>query len=245
MVQEHPAQLAAMLEAAPTLPPGDAERFLGYGVMGAPFSSGDVLAMRRFAASSIGDPYTTVWHRTRSGDWTIYSDRDPHVTCPRYFGGELARAVETPISVSWPTADRMDIAVPAAAVIWTIELESTPTTRFLNALGRTMTDGMWRNGRVLATMSRMAARLLHAGKLGLSGHTPNGQTFTANPMRLWLIGASHAVIAGRDLGELAPLSEQAHLGEFWIPQRGLFAFGRAFFEPLDPSRHRTITQVVT
>jgi hypothetical protein len=25
---------------------------------------------------------------------------------------------------------------------------------------------------------------------------------------------------------------------FWIPQRGLFVIGQAFFEPFDPARHR-------
>jgi hypothetical protein len=30
---------------------------------------------------------------------------------------------------------------------------------------------------------------------------------------------------------------QARLADFWIPQRGLFAVGRAFLEPLDAARH--------
>ena len=50
----HPRELVADLEAAPSLPAGSEERFNGYGVMGLPFASGHVLAMRRFPASSIG-----------------------------------------------------------------------------------------------------------------------------------------------------------------------------------------------
>lgn len=35
--------------------------------------------------------------------------------------------------------------------------------------------------------------------------------------------------------------EQERLGDFRIPQRGLFVIGRALFEPLDPIRHRCET----
>jgi hypothetical protein len=46
--------LASEIEWAPELPSGGEERFTGFGVMGIPFASGHVLALRRFAASSIG-----------------------------------------------------------------------------------------------------------------------------------------------------------------------------------------------
>ena len=36
---------------------------------------------------------------------------------------------------------------------------------------------------------------------------------------------------GESFGEAGGIPEQARLGDFWIPQRGLFAIGRAFFEP--------------
>ena len=237
-----PAELAASLERSPTLPGGDTERMVGYGVMAAPFSSGDVLAMRRFPASSMGEPYTTVWHRTDRGAWTIYSDRDPAHTCPRYFGSALEHAVKTPISIAWPAPDRMEIEVPSAELTWTVELEQNAVTHFLNGLGRGLSERMWRSPRVLGMMSRTASRLLHAGKLGLAGRAPNGQAFIANPMNVWLIRSSRAIVAGRDLGALAPLPEQTRLGDFWIPQRGLFAFGRAFFEPFDVSRHRRVIE---
>jgi hypothetical protein len=241
MTHDMPAVLAAELERSVPAPPGDTEQFSGYGVMGAPFASGDVLAMRRFPSSSLGEGYSTVWHRTPEGDWTIYSDHDPMRTCPRYFGSALSRAVETPISVTWPAPAVMEVSVPAAELAWRVELADSATTRFLNALGGTMSDRMWRRPRVLAMMARLASRMLHSGRLGLSGHAPNGQTFIANPRIVWLIERSHATIAGRDLGELAALPEQVHLADFWIPQRGLFAFGRAFFEPLDATRHRAVT----
>ena len=41
------------IEESVSLPAGRGERFAGYAVIGLPFRSGDVLAMRRFPASSI------------------------------------------------------------------------------------------------------------------------------------------------------------------------------------------------
>jgi len=37
-----------------------------------------------------------------------------------------------------------------------------------------------------------------------------------------------ASINGADAGPPAPLAEQARLGDFWIPQQGIFAMGRVF-----------------
>lgn len=231
MKHDTPAEIAASLEESHQLPEGDSERFVGYGVMAAPFSSGDLLAMRRFPSSSIGVGYSAVWHRTSDGEWTIYADRPPMQSCARYFGSALARSIETAISVSWPAPDVLQVEVPAAGLSWSVELEESSTTRLVNALGRGMPDRMWQQPKVLAMMSKVAARVLHTGRLALTGHTPNGQAYIANPMNMWLIRSSRAQIDGRDLGSLAPLPEQVRLGDFWIPQRGIFAFGRAFFEP--------------
>jgi len=58
---------------------------------------------------------------------------------------------------------------------------------------------------------------------------------------LWLIEESRAVIGGVDLGRPGPLREQARLGEFLIPQRGIFAVASAVVESFDPARHLTAT----
>src|SRR3712207_8448539 len=72
-----PKELVDRLEQGAELPSGDEERFAGYGVMGVPFTSGDLLAMRRFPASSLGRGYTSVWHRDPRGRWAFYSDVPP------------------------------------------------------------------------------------------------------------------------------------------------------------------------
>ena len=81
------------IEESVTLPAGQGDRFAGYAVIGLPFRSGHVLAMRRFPASSIGLGYTSVWHRSPEGKWTFYSSVRPEDGCSRYFGSEIERNV--------------------------------------------------------------------------------------------------------------------------------------------------------
>jgi hypothetical protein len=99
----------------------------------------------------------------------------------------------------------------------------------LNGVGALLPARAWRSGPVLAVMSRVAGVPLRAGRMRLTGLTPNGQRFTANPLRMWVARSSRASIGGVDLGEMGPAPEQAHLRDFAIPQRGVFVVGRAFF----------------
>jgi hypothetical protein len=69
---------------------------------------------------------------------------------------------------------------------------------------------------------------LVVGTVKLTGMTSNGQPFDANPLRIWFVTDSHAVVRGEELGTIRPLAEQAHLRDFYIPQRGVFAVGRVF-----------------
>lgn len=232
-----PRDYAERFERAPELPLGDDERLGGYGVMGLPFSSGHVLAMRRFTASSMGAGYRSVWHRDPNGDWTFYTDVDPLLACPRYFGADARSAVECPIDVSWPAARVLRVSVPSAGLTWEVELAPTAATRALNAMAGVMPERMWKDRRVLSMMAAVAGPLLGAGRLGVQGRVPNGQLFVANPMVLWTIARTTARIGDTDLGLPGRLAAQARLGDFWIPQRGLFAVGRAFFETFDPARH--------
>ena len=76
---QSPRTLAESVEHHPALPSGPEERFAGYGVMGVPFSSGYILALRHFAASSVGPGYTSVWIRDPAGVWTMHSTTAPGV----------------------------------------------------------------------------------------------------------------------------------------------------------------------
>jgi hypothetical protein len=234
-----PRSLAERAEASPSLPEGTEERFSGYGVMGLPFRSGHVLALRRFAASSIGRGYTSVWHRAPSGEWTFYQDVPPEQSCARYFGPRLRRSVVRPIEIRWTGASAFSVEVDGGrAVQWDLTLAAPPAIRAMNAMASIMPNALWHNETVLRAMAVMARRLLGTGRMALAGRAPSGQHFVANPLVAWTIPSSRASVEGVDVGEPGPLADQEHLGDFWIPQRGLFVIGRAFFEPFDPARHR-------
>lgn len=236
-----PRQLIDQLEAAPSLPAGSAERMSGYGVMGLPFQTGHVLAMRRFTAPSIGPGYTSVWHRRPDGEWVFYTNVAPSRSCPRFFGADALDAVETDIELAWAAPFRLRVAMPAVPFEWEISLGATTATRLMNALGRLLPNGAWRSSAVLSTMSTVAGPLLGVGRIGLQGTVPNGQRFIANPRTMWTIVQSRARLAGEDLGPPGAVHPQAHLGDFWIPQRGILSIGEAHFERFHPARHSSRT----
>ena len=223
-----PASAARAAEST-GLPPGRGERFSGYGVMGLPFSSGHVLALRRFPASSIGPAYTSVWHRSPDEKWAFWQDQPDDQSCPRYFATAASETRRLDVELSWPTESTLRVDVPAIGLVWTSQLSSTPVTHALNALGRVLPGPAWRSRPLLAAMGPVAGRALGAGRVGMVGMTPNDQSFVANPVRMWVIDASSAKLGDEDFGPVGPLGEQARLGDFWFPQRGVFAVGRVSF----------------
>jgi hypothetical protein len=80
-------------------------------------------------------------------------------------------------------------------------------------------------------MWKMASKSLGSGRMGLTGVTSNGQRFKANPYRIWRVAEAQATIRGEDAGAPAPLDEQERLGDFWLPQKGIFAMGRVSMAP--------------
>ena len=238
-----PREIASELEANRTLPDlHDWERLRGYAVAGVPFRSGHILAMRRFPASSFGPGYTSVWHRDPAGRWVIYHDQEPRFACPRAFGPGIDDSHTVPIELDWHGSHHfsMDIDAEGSRLHWEIRLADTSVTRVLNAAASVLPPSMRRRRIVLAAIGRMAGPLLGGGRVRLAGDVPSGQAFFADLRRVWLIDHSSAAIDGNDLGALGSLSEQARLGDFWLPQRGLFALADAFFEPHDPARHELV-----
>ena len=238
-----PRELAKQLEVNPTLPEGTEERFNGYGLMGMPFSSGHVLALRRFVASSIGSGYTSVWHRNPEKSWTFYADTDPRHSCTRYFGNKAAQALVTPININWLNEFSFEVTVAHVQLRWFVAIAATPVTKAMNAMGSVLPQFAWKNEVVLSLMGKMAAIGLGLQKVGLSGKVPNGQHFIANPKKIWAVTESHATIAGEDLGTPTPLQQQASLQDFWIPQQGILAFGQVYFDMFDASKHSAATHI--
>ncbi|HSP54168.1 MAG TPA: hypothetical protein VLS25_01150 [Dehalococcoidia bacterium] len=231
-----PRDYALRAESA-KLPRGDEERFSGWGIMGLPFRSGHILGLRRFAASSVGPGYTSVWHRDPAGSWTFYANVEPLQSCNRFFGAEVDGFIRAPIAIDWEGPRGLRVSVPEAGLQWTSKISSTPVTRILNAIGSIMPDALWKSRFVLSAMAPIAGTLLHAGRVRMNGRAPNGQSFIANPLRMWTIDEAEASIKGEPFGPVGPVAPQAQLGDFAIPQRGVFVIGRAFFESYDPAVH--------
>jgi hypothetical protein len=223
-----PAHFARQAEEHPSLPRGNGECVSGYGVMGLPFTSGHILGLRRWTASSVGEGFTSIWHRDPVGRWTFYETVDGGSGCTRYFGADVGRVEVGPIHIDWETSNRVHVRTADTAVDWIIEAGSTLTTRLMSAVGSRIPAAGWRSPTVLAAMGPMAGLTLGAGKLQLTGRTSNAQHFDANPRRIWYVTSSRAVVEGVDLGPPGPLSEQARLADFYFPQRGLLAVGSVF-----------------
>lgn len=233
----NPRALAEEMERNPRLPTGPDERFAGYGVMGVPFNSGHVLAFRRMTASSLAGPYTSVWHRNPQGRWTFFTDSEPRQSCPRYFGAALDEVVVGEIQLSWEGPFELSLRVPEAGFLWGVRLASDLKTRGISALGRLLPSPVWRSETALSLMGTLGGPFLGLGQLALAGSAPNGQRFRAAPRLLWRVEATAAILDRVDLGEMEPLSEQARIADFWIPNDGIFAFGLARFDGFDPRLH--------
>jgi hypothetical protein len=237
-----PREIAEGLERRAELPGGDGERFSGYAVMGVPFAAGDVLALRHFPASSLGAGYTSVWHRDPDGRWVFCQDVPPHEGCSRYFGSALDGSLGGQIRIVWSGPREFTVAVEGGLHLnWRLSLTQTPGVRLLNVASQVLPGSFWQSPSALKLMGRAAGSLLGAGRISLVGKVPNGQQFIANPRHLWIIASSQATLDGRDLGSVRPLPAQDSLGDFWIPQRGIFAAANAFLETFDPARHVAAT----
>lgn len=231
--RREPREVVSELEVCGKLPGGSGERFAGYGVMGLPFRSGHLLAMRRFPSSSVGPGCRSVWHRAPDGRWTFFQDVAPENACTRYFGAAVDEVVDATIDIEWSTDKTFVITAVGGGhrLDWRVTLSSSFTTELLNSVGSVVPERWWRSRAFMAGMGSVAGALLHAGTVRLTGRAPNGQRFIAAPTLLWLIGDSEASLDGKDLGDVGASPTQGELGDFRIPQRGIFAIGHAFFDP--------------
>lgn len=103
--------------------------------MGLSFSSGPVLAMRRFPRTGVGPVYTSVWLRRPTGSWTIYADAPAELSCARYFGAALQNAVQCPVAVAWTGDTTLRVAVGGDVdLTWELEWGTTAVPRAMSPL---------------------------------------------------------------------------------------------------------------
>lgn len=232
-----PRTLAQRIEQTPSLPPGPEERFRGYAVLGIGYASGHVLALRRFPHTSLGPAYTSVWHHSPDRHWTIYTDIDASLSCPRYFGRAITATRTTPIAVTWTGPHTLMVSMEQPSLEWMLQLSSTPATRAFNVANRLCPERARRTTGVLSIMARASGAMLDAGTIRLHGRVPNGQSFAAVPRSIWTVDRGAAILGGRDLGRVRFLLRQIRLADLLIPRRGIFAAADAYFERFDRARH--------
>lgn len=239
-----PRDAATAIFANPILPTGADERFVGFGVMGLPFTSGHYLALRHFPATSFSPAYASVWHRDPSCVWTFYATTPGQQSCARYFSSATPNdAVQCDIGVTWMTPWSVLVEIPGL-VRWTVEMRTTPATRWMSTIGGLLPESAWTNPATLRMISRMAGPMLGVGDIRLTGAAPNGQRYMIAPKTIWAVTDSHATVGGHDLGPIGPLLRQARLGDFRLPQRGIGVVGSGHFEAFDTDRHRAAEHTV-
>nr|BBX78391.1 hypothetical protein MFLOJ_21780 [Mycobacterium florentinum] len=240
-----PADAASAVLHNAALPPGDNERFAGFGVLGLPFASGHYLALRCIPTSSFAPGYRSVWHRDVAGVWTFYATSPGELSCSRFFSAATPRdAVQCDIDVAWVTPWSLFVRI-AGLLEWHLDLGTSASTRLMSGIAPRLPERVWTNRLALGAIARVAGPMMGAGRVRLSGRAPNGQRFTIAPKRFWSVTDSRAVWRAEDLGPVAPLRQQARLADFWGPQRGLFVTGGGRFETFDPSRHRAVQRTVS
>jgi hypothetical protein len=231
-------QAAAAATATQSLPDGDGERVVGFGVMGLPFTSGHYLAFRDFPTTSFSPAYLSVWHRTPDGVWTFYATTPGEASCSRYFSSATTvDPVICDITSTWTTPWTLTIAIPGV-LHWRVDITTTAATRVLTAVGTRLPARTWTNRGALEVLGRSVGPVLRAGSIRLAGTASNGQQFRIGPKRVWLVADSTATVHGHDLGPTGPLPSQARLADFRLPQRGMCVVGQGVFDPFDARRHR-------
>lgn len=221
----------------------------GYSVFSLPTSTGDVLVLRVLPENDFA-PYTTVWHRSATGAWSMFVDAtDPDTACPRYFGSACREILPASIQVSWPGASELHIevrpaprpstgasAVPPPPVgdrpqlSWSVSLAEPPLLRALNIMSAPMPRSSWKPDALVVAREWMARRLLSMGEdLRLRVTTPSGHLATLCPQRIAFVTASEALLDGRDLGEPLRVQKCPTIGPTPLAARPTFAMGEGFF----------------
>lgn len=213
------------------------EHVRGFGVYALPFDSGHVLALRVFPENDFAS-YTTVWHRTPDGRWSIYVDGPRHDTaCPRYYSNAADRVQSANITLSWTEPMELQVRMDDPELLLTVRMEAPLTARILNAIGTRFPFSLWRVPNVASLFARVADTVFGIGDVTLVGTAPNGQRAILMPREMYPIGSAEATLAGEDLGQPITSKTNPTMGNVAFPARPMLAIGEAYFEILDLSEY--------
>jgi hypothetical protein len=215
----------------------DFEHVRGWGVFGAPFSSGHVLALRVFPQNDFA-PYRTLWHRTPEGEWSIYYDGPrADTTCPRYYGAAARVNARSHIDLTWTGPMSLTVEMDEPRCRWEMEMTTSPMFTLMSAVGSRIPERAWRSHALHRVMERAAKTFLGLGSVRMSGTMPNGQYGVLAPQRLYPIVRSSAELDGIDLGHTIRSTETPRIGDIPVSARAVLAMGRAYFEIVDPEEY--------
>jgi hypothetical protein len=220
------------------------EHVKGYGVFGAPFESGHVLALRVFPENDFA-PYKSIWHRTPDGAWSIFVDAPRHdIACPRYFDSAASLVQSACIRLTWTGPTELRVEMDAPTFTWGFSMMSSPILGLMNTVNPRFPERLRRARGTLGVMESMADRVLGLGRVTLAGITPNGHRSMLLPERMFLLTSNQAELDGVDLGRPARGGACPTIGAMNLPSRPVFAIGRAYFELRDPVEYeRTVREL--
>jgi hypothetical protein len=203
--------------------------FSGWGILGVPFLSGHVLALRRYVVSSLGPAYTSIWHRDPAGRWTFYSTVAPDCSCARYYGARIDRNVVGSIDLAWTTPWTLHARV-GSSLAWHVTLRSSSMSRLFNGMTGRLPARVFRVPVVRRSVGLAADAAFGTGRIRRTGRTPNGHRFDMHHRKFWPIDTTAAYVFGDDVGAPGPLAAPAALEDMRLPQRGVFAITSVRFE---------------
>lgn len=202
----------------------------GFGLMSLTVESGHVLAFRRITGSSIGPPFTSVWHRHPDGRWMLYINVAPTRSYARYFGGAMDAVEQSEIDVVWKRHYELSVYVRNARLHLTMRLAASHATRMATAAAALVPPSLLRTDATAALVGRAAAAALGASPLTLRGGTDDGHRYLIRPRAFWRVEAAAAALGSSDLGEMIEPAEPPSFGGYILPRRPLFLVGTAEFE---------------
>jgi len=210
-------------------PADDHEWFDGYAILGLRFQSGHVLALRRWPAASIGQAYTSVWHRRPDGGWRLYANVPPAESCARYIDSATSGSWEGPIRLAWADPYRLRVDVRGVGLEWEIDFRRTWMTRFFPAVHSVVPTAALASDPVVRALEWTARSWCEVG--GLSGVMPNGHVYRALPRRIWSMDDARAWLNGVSLGPPERGLGEVHLGTLTVPTSGALVFTTVRFTP--------------
>ena len=213
------------------------EHVRGFGIYALPFDSGHVLALRVFPENDFA-PYTTIWHRTPDGFWSIYVDGPRHDTaCPRYYGNAADHVEMADITLSWLGPMELQVRMDDPELLLTVQMDAPRTATILNAIGARFPSSLWRVSGVASLFAQVADTVFGIGDVTLIGTAPNGQRAILMPRQMYPIESALATLNGDDLGEPTTSKENPTMGNVAFPARPMLAIGEAYFEILDRTEY--------